>query len=279
MPPRPTDSQKVLGGNAVKGRFDRDRFAESIQGLGMLFRWSRAIHCACVLDETNPNSGFDPGCTRCLGLGLRWVNPWGREQRHAAAKDFVELRCAFGQAALDQKFDTDNLGGWDFSDALMTVQSDMNVGYRDRFVGVEQLMTYGQRLKRLSAARLPLGLVGRSLSERFGALRYEPVWVHHVEDQDGVAYWQGLDFSLVDITVNGRAVRVMDWVTGRGPDVGAFYSISYTCRPVWVVDSGTYQIQHALGPEHTLSGDDGPRSLPTTFKVRLEFLALQQDTA
>ena len=68
----------------------------------------------------------------------------------------------------------------------------------------------------------------------------------------------------------------MEWIAGRGPALGQLYTAHYDVRPVWVVDQGIYRVQNSRGPEAGLKGAAVLQILPTTFKVRLDYLPAQR---
>jgi hypothetical protein len=49
-------------------------------------------------------------------------------------------------------------------------------------------------------------------------------------------------------------------------------------RPIWLVDSAVYMQQHARGPAAGLKGAVQNQILPTTFKVKLDFLTEKRGT-
>lgn len=159
-------------------------------------------------------------------------------------------------------------GAWVTGTAVLTAQVEEYIGYRDRFIGVEQIQASSQMLRRGEGPVVPVGFSGLPNSERDTAMRYEPVAVNYVEDDGCTVYHEHIDWRLVE--ANG--VQNFHWLPDRGPGTNAHYVIHYSSRPVWVVDEATFGIQHSRGPRSGLSGTTVKQNLPTTFKVRLDWL-------
>lgn len=254
--------------------FDPRAFSKLIQGRGTLFRWSRAINCSCRLNDDTDQ--FNPNCTRCGGDGWSYINPCFKTDHTGV--DYIEMECVFANVGLDPTV-LEILGHWTMGNALLTVQNEARVGYRDRFIGINQVMSWTELRERLTGNDVPVGWAGRTSTVQKGALRYEPTEINYVEaDIAGVQtiYRETTDFILKVASATEPAK--LSWVTGKGPPVGQLYTIHYTCHPVWVVDDSTYQAQHTTGPERGLKGKDVLQTLPTTFKVALDHLSGQRGT-
>lgn len=249
--------------------FDPRAFSKLLQGRGLWYRWSRALTCPCLLNSETRQ--WDPTCTRCGGDGWLYVNPCAAENRHDT-NDYIRVRCIFSSVS-GQPTVTDPVGAWDNSVATLTVQNEMRVGFRDRFVSEEQEMAWSEQLVR-GADLVPIGRNGRSTTVQKTAMRYEPIRVNYVEDDDGAGnprvYYQGTDFDFVP-PLNSEPAH-MKWRTGLGPPDGTLYTIHYDIRPVWVVEEFIFSVQNSKGPASGLKGADVLQILPTTFKVRLDFL-------
>lgn len=260
------------------GRFDKRRFAQHIQGLGLEFRWSRAVLCTCRLNTETDQP--DPTCGRCNGDGWQYVNPLEAEEPgRMALRDFEKIRAVLSSVALDPSI-AQPIGGWTFSDALLTVQQDIHVGYRDRWICTESIMAWTETLIR-GADTVPVGKDGRGTAGQQVAMRYEPISVNFVASDDGMGtqtiYYPVTDFNVIpavddEITHNYEPGKLV-WVSGRGPAVDQQYVIHYECHPVFVVDDETYATQGAVGPARGIKGPRKARQLPTTFKVKLDFVS------
>lgn len=245
--------------------WDPTLFDDLLRGKGLRFRWSRALPCSC---RARLQDHYDPTCARCGATGYLYVNPRADEERYSS-RDYAEVQLAFAQPSL--KFATTfDVGTWGFGDALLTAGTDLRIGYRDRFIGIEQEMVFAELLERGAAAQVPIGKAGRTTAEQKQALRYEPIDVHYIE-ADGTAYWRGKDWQLTYPTETEPAK--LEWLAGRGPAEGKVYAIHYLCHPVWVVDDATFAIQHVRGPKVGLSGPQGVQTLPRSFRVRLEYIS------
>ena len=163
------------------------------------------------------------------------------------------------------------------SDAVLVVQSECRVSFRDKFVAIQQEMSWNEVILRDASYDLvPIGLYGRTTPQQRAAMRYEPVRIDHVATADGVEYFEGHDFVLTHGNVNEP--RKVQWLTGKGPSDGARYVIHYTCHPVWVVEETTYAIQHAQSPDTGILGKVRVQAFPMAFKVRLDYLTDQIGT-
>jgi len=251
--------------------FDPQLFAKFIQFHGLSYRWSRALTCPCRLNDATDQ--FDPTCDRCGGDGWMYVNPCAASERHVT-RDYTSVRLIFSTvtSSQDEAFEG---GERAFGEATLTVQSEMRVGYRDRFIGIDQEMAFSELLIRdTSVDSLPVGRSGLSRDAQNTALRYEPVRVNYVESDDGSGtqeiWYEGTHFIVMQRI--GDAPRTLKWKTGLGPVDGQLYTIHYDINPVWIVDMDVYAIQNSKGPEAGLKGSAVLQFLPTTFKVRLDFI-------
>lgn len=278
MPTLPTQQIKTT----PKASFRRDLFSKLIQGTGLRFRWSRAVLCTCRLNTET--SQPDPVCTRCNGDGWMHVNPLEASLPGQTEKrDWEEVDAVISSMALNPDI-AQPPGGWTFGDALLTVQQEIRVSFRDRFVALESVMGWTETLTRLAGNTVPVGLQKRTTAVQAGTCRYEPVAINYVASSDDAGvqtlYYPTTDFVLqaavTDTVTDTYEPAKIVWVDGRGPAVGVQYVVHYDCRPVWVVDDATYAIQGATGPELTLKGANAARTLPTTFKVHLDFLTDQR---
>tara|TARA_Y100000034_G_scaffold130085_1_gene187713 strand:- start:168 stop:725 length:558 start_codon:yes stop_codon:yes gene_type:complete len=180
----------------------------------------------------------------------------------------------FSRIALDPKLNQ-TFGPWGFGDAAMTVAGEHRVGYRDLFVGLDQEMPWTEIVLREAGTNVVLvGKTGRTTTAQKYALRYEPIRVNYVVDSAHNEFFQGVDFDIREATQTEPAKLV--WRAGMGPVAGLLYSVQYVCHPVWVVDDATFGIQHLQGPAKGSRGRVEVQQLPTTFKVRLDYLTPQR---
>lgn len=251
------------------GAFDPELFAQTIQGLGLTFRWSRALECPCRMENSDQ---WKPDCSLCGGDGWWYVSPESDRDRHLD-RDYVEVQCTFGQATIRDDIDQ-TFGGFSFTEALMTMQTPMRVAFRDRFVATQQEMAWNELLVSSGpGTTIEIGKTTRATPDQTRAMRYEPVKVNLVATATGSTptyYYEGKDYKMLEPTGN-NPLR-MQWLPTRGPATGVLYTVHYSCRPVWIVADATYGVQALLGPESGSKGTFEPRNLPTTFKVQLDFL-------
>jgi hypothetical protein len=251
-------------------RFDPKLFTATIQAHGFWFRWSRALTCPCRLNAVTDQ--WDPTCARCGGDGWLYVNPCAATERHLN-RDYSRVQAIF--SSVDNKPSiSEEFGGMHFGEAQLTVHNTMRVTNRDRFVSEEQLIGYSELLVRGAADDVPVGKSRFSRDVQRTAMRYEPVEINYVADDDGAGnetvYYAGEDFVLKPIT--GENPAQLSWLPGEGPPVGRLYTLHYVMHPVWIVDDAVYLVQHGRGPLSGLKGKIERQLLPTTFKMKLDYL-------
>ena len=262
-----SSSPKIEKKYGPLGTFDPHMFSKAIQGLGLSFRWSRAVECPCRMEGTDT---FKPGCDKCGGDGWWYVSPDVSNNRHKATIDYIDVTCTFGQANMRPSM-LESFGQYTFADAIMTFQNEMRVGYRDRFIGSEQEMSWTELLVSGGAgSTVVVGKTGRTTAAQKGAMRYEPLLINFLADEDDVIYYRHQDFRILDGTL--VEPQRLQFLPGKGPAAGKLYTVHYNCRPIWIVDEATYGIQGLRGPDAGLKGLKEPQTLPTTFKVRLDFV-------
>lgn len=176
------------------GAFDPELFAQTIQGLGLTFRWSRALECPCRMENSDQ---WKPDCSLCGGDGWWYVSPESDRDRHLD-RDYVEVQCTFGQATIRDDIDQ-TFGGFSFTEALMTMQTPMRVAFRDRFVATQQEMAWNELLVSSGpGTTIEIGKTTRATPDQTRAMRYEPVKVNLVATATG---------STPRITTRGKTTR------------------------------------------------------------------------
>jgi len=251
------------------GTFDPALFRKAIQALGLEFRWSRAVECPCRLEGSDQ---FKPDCQRCGSDGWWYVSPEEKTDRHSTL-DYVTVKATFSQASIRPDMYKE-FGGWDAGEATMTAQPEMRVGYRDRLIAMQQEMPWTELLIKSAVDLIPVGKTTRTTGEQLSAMRYEPVRINFIADENDVRYWQDTHWRLREST-SVEPAR-LEWL--NPPAIGVRYTIHYTARPVWIVDDATYAIQGLSGPDASLKGIRKPQVLPSTFKVKLDFLTMGRGT-
>lgn len=255
--------------------FDPEAFRKLIQGRGLDYRWSRALECPCRLNAQTDQ--WDPTCDRCGGDGWMYVNPCAAQERHLA-RDFTVVKAVFSSVT-DKPSVVEEFGSWHHGRATLTVQNEMRVGFRDRFIGSEQEMAFSETVRRGAVDLVPVGRHGLSRELQQTALRYEPVNINYVESDDGGTreiWYEGTDWMLKQGF--GDGINQMQWLPGQGPAEDALVTIHYVIHPVWVVDEAMFNIQNSRGPEAGLKGSAVLQHLPTTFTVILDFLTPERSS-
>ena len=179
------------------------------------------------------------------------------------------VNAAFAQATMKPNM-FENFGGFDYGEAQMTVQPECRGSYRDRFIANDMEMAWTELLTRGAGTVVAVGKTGRTTVLQPQAMRYEPIRINFVADEDNNRYYQDTDWKIREGSMTEPSK--MEWVTGRGPAAGKRYTVHYVARPVFIVDDAVYAMQGLSGPDETLKGIRKPQVLPTTFKVKLDFL-------
>ena len=137
---KPVQESKV----APQAKFDPRAFSKLIQDKGLEYLWSRALNCPCQLNPQTKQ--WDVACTRCGGDGWMYVNPCHYTEQHLN-RDWTPVRAIFSTVKTGDTT-TDILGEWSDGRATLTVQNEMRVGYRDRFIGIQQEIAFSEVLER-----------------------------------------------------------------------------------------------------------------------------------
>ena len=254
-----------------QSRFDRDSFTTTIEQHGLLYRWSRALVCPCMLGTDTDQ--YDPTCGRCVD-GWRYVNPRWLEEAEKS-RTYSEITAVFSSITMDPTTHKWVMSPWTTGHGVMTVDGHVPVSFKDRFVSLSQRTTFSQLLRRGSVDIIPVGWLGRSGAVQATSMRYEPLDIHYVEDSAGVTYRRGVDFDLLAAT-SAEPTR-MRWLSGgSSPTADEVFSISYDCHPVWKVGQATFAVQNSKGPAVGLAGANVVQYLPTTFQVSLDWLSSKQ---
>lgn len=250
-----------------------DMFRDAIQGLGLLFRWSRAVLCPCRLNAETDQ--WNPQCTLCGGDGWWYVHPDSEVMRQSTNRlDYIEDHFAFSEAHVGVDYDQ-NFGQWVAGEGQIVVQNANRVGFRDRFIGMQQEMPWTELIIRDGTSDvIAIGKGKRSTEKQRRTMRYEPVRIELIAIADGTRFYEGHDWILTEETLSEP--RKVQWLPGKGPDVDTLFTIYYICRPVWIVDKATYATQHALGPKDGIKGPTGVQEHPTTYHIQLDYLTQQR---
>lgn len=202
-----------FGGQIVPGfpdspvDFDPQAFDALLSDKGYLVTWEKAAYC-----PNRPRGGVAPAthdinCRICDGTGFVYFGGCDTEMLIQAV-------------TLHQNYWAQ--GRWDLGMVRITARPGIALSYGDRVSLRNGAIRFSELVVR-----------GTGASDK---LKYEPL------DIDYVA-WVNRSGSLVTFGVgsdldvqNGSAV----WI-GSGPDSGAYYTITYTCRPRYVVQDLLHQ--------------------------------------
>ena len=210
--------------------FKVSSFDDLIEKHGYYLTHYHALRCPCLTPETGQP---DPNCIYC-------DNGWqyyGSEQIQGIIT---------GVTTEKQFLDT---GGMLIGTMNLTVKAAVELGYHDRIVNEKSVVAYSELLTR--------GLTATD-SARFPVLD-----IVRIIGAGGVVYAPLTDYSV-------STSKKIEWVTGRGPTVGAYYSVSYRMHPSWLVLSAMNLIRDTHikfrnpVPEH--------HRLPVRALCKLEYL-------
>lgn len=262
-PPRPTTgaptdeiARTVVGadpstqlstGRLIKTRADfrPEEFRKLIQQKGYYFVWRKAILCPCA----NPESQQPRvNCRICDSSGFIYVEPrviqgvmMGLEKR----KDIYR-----------------NLGEWLEGSAMVTVEPEHKLGFKDSLEMQHSLMAFNEWItkgnRRGIRADLPKGVdVARYRIARILHLLYEV-------DERPVALSEGVHFEITE----------QGWIRWLSPAAGipdgTLFSINYEFHPIWLVITHPHSVRDTVSkykrPDFTV------QSLPIQATVKLDYL-------
>lgn len=253
----------------IVAAFDLDQFHQTIQKLGMRFEWSRALACPCQMARSNQP---DPSCGNCYGSGWWHISPEASRERHLT-RSYIPVRAvpSMMKSSFNDTNEVNALGLWYGGEMQLTVHHDSIVGWRDKFKCLDQTMPFSEVLIRDANTQIvAVGNWGRTTAEWKASMRYEPLRVNFVVDEDDNIYRRGPHWDLRERT-RAEPTRLY-WKAGQGPADTKRYSVHYDCHPVWIVADATYGIQASQAPAGGSKGALTAQVLPTTFKVMLDFL-------
>jgi len=226
-------------GKPSKIYFDPVKFERAIQEHGDRLRWEQASRCPCAANDQTGSA--NPVCPVCGGAGWEYHSP-------------LEIRGIVDR--FEVRIDAlEKLGDWAFGSAQLTVQPVHRVGFRDRIVMLDNVVTHSEVVQRDVAGEpdrltFPVASVservlvtragGQEVSQlvTFDVLRVRMMTLSRIP---GDVLRKGRDFS---VTEDGR----IDWTQGdrrgtaptpgTGPhEPGGHYAITYMHRPSYLISN------------------------------------------
>lgn len=236
---------------------------------GPRLAWSIACECPC--NGPNPQTDqIDPNCPKCRGEGVFYTGPknyvapaeagmlTALHELILARDDGVVIRGVISRVTRAQEL-FDIIGRWDRGTMQVSVRPENRIGYLDRLVNLDAVMTY--------AEVVTAGPVDVSLALRYPAFAVTTV-------QSLTERWEeDRDFAVRD--------GAIEWHAGRAPAEATRLSVHYTMHPTWLVWTHPHvnrvYTSTRRGSPTTPTGT--PTELPIQAAVRLEFLPVPSAAA
>lgn len=245
--------------------FDTKQFLALIEFKGARLAWSRATSCPCG-PVNNQTKQPDPTCGLCQGRGFIWFGPKDYSPPASVGDlDGIQMASIARDGAavirglvigIDRNDDAyGRPGPWVFGMTRISVRPENKLGYYDRLVNLDSVMTYTQILT-----------VGE---EDVMKTRYPATCVNLLRSVDTV-YDEGLDF---DVTATGS----IQWLPGKRPDPASRLSVHYLHHPVWIVWEHPNLFRETsvkLREPNPKTPMGTPVQMPIRAMVKLEFLEL-----
>jgi len=249
--------------------FIPNEFDQAITTKGYKMFWSRGGLCPCVANAQTEQP--DPTCQLCDGDAYYYFQPdpaviqgatvdaQGNEIITNTAGDGVQIYVLMTAMTQDvQVFE--KFGEWVFGSARVTTQAANKLGYRDRLVAVESLMTWAQIIEYDGSTIIPI-----TGERKKSGLRYPFVAVHQLRSLATV-FREGQDFELT-------STGTIQWLGSAAPTSGTRLALHGTIHPVWIVMDHihTYRDTFLEGGTTSLSTQTF-NQLPVQGVAKLDFL-------
>ena len=261
----------------VKGRpradFRLQEFTRLFPTKGYRMWWSRAGICPCRNNDQTEQP--DPNCTLCHGRSYYYFQPdaavyaaaegtakdvYGNPAETNEAGDAVMIQAIMSGFTKNVEV-FEKFGEWVFGAARCTVMPENKLGYRDRLICVDSIMSWAQIIEFDGSATIPV--VG-GVSKR--GTRYPVVDVNQFRSLAEV-YRLNEDY---EVNSNGE----IHWLRTTLPAEGTRLTLHYQIHPVWIVLDHLNTYRDTLVQMKAVSDDpkDQFRSLPIQAAVKLDFL-------
>lgn len=225
----------LTGPKQLSPDFNREKFADLIETKGYRLAWSRAAVCPCMSVDGQTRAP-DPNCPLCKETpGFIFFRPTDYDvedveeageltpvQKHVvnrASAPSVIVRGIITSVARNEEVYS-QVGDWVFGSFNVTVRPENKIGYYDRLVCLDSVMTYSQIV-------YPQGSTGPV------PLRFPAIKVNFCRDID-ISYVQDTDFTLND---QGEMV----FAPGRRPAAKTRLTVHYDYHPHFLI------IEHVNG--------------------------------
>ena len=202
---------------------------------GYRLYWSSAAICPCRYNAQTEQP--DPACSLCKGRGFYYFLPdpairagettdrYGNLVELNEAGDGVMIQAIMTGFTNDTQA-LEKMGEWIFGTCNVTTHAENRMGYQDRLVSVDSVITYAQVLEYDGSAIIPVtGGFGEEAKKT--GLRYPVVEVNLLRSL-ATNYRRGEDF---DLTADGE----IEWLGSAAPAAGTRLSLHCEVHPVWIV--------------------------------------------
>jgi hypothetical protein len=205
-------------------------FDDQVEKHGYYLKHYKSLRCPCMNAQTG---NHDPNCTYC--------------QHGWQYYDGEEIKGIMTSVMSERQFlDT---GAMMIGTVNLTVKANVELGYHDRIVNEQSLITFSELITR-----------GSDLVD---SNRFSIVDTIRVVGKTGRIYRLDYDYEVKDGKIN--------WILGRSkPIEGEFYSVSYRMHPTWLVLS----ITNVVRDTHIKFRNPAPQHhrLPVRAVCKLEYL-------
>lgn len=248
--------------------FQPTEFDQAITTKGYRMYWSRASICPCTNNDQTEQP--DPTCQLCKGDAFYYFLPdealaaGGRTDSEGNTAELNEAGDAVLIYVLMTSMTQDvqvfeKFGEWVMGMSRVTTQPQNKLGYRDRLIAVDSVMTWAQIIEYDGSSVIPV-----TGERKKSGLRYPFVAVNQLRSLAKV-FRQGVDFQL---TSDGE----IEWLGSAAPASGTRLSLHGTIHPVWIVMDhvNAYRDTHVAGAGG-LSNQQF-RRMPVHAVAKLDFL-------
>jgi hypothetical protein len=183
---------------------------------------------------------------------------YGNDVEVSDAQDAIMIQAIMTAFTNDTQA-LERFGEWIFGTCNVTTHAENRLGYQDRLVAVDSVITYAQVLEYDGAAVIGISGGFGETGKKTG-LRYPLVEVNLFRSVDTV-FRRGEDFELTD---DGE----IQWLGSAAPASGTRLSIHGEVRPVWIV------LDHPHTYRDTLVEKNAPAATPEGEYKRMPLQAV-----
>jgi len=265
----------ILAPKKVRPRldFDMKMIRMRIYEKGLRLQWEMAAECPCMrvvtvgttIQKTGNTREPIPGCAGCDGAGVIYHSKQEIRGLVIGAKQDQDRFRLYGEYAIGM--------------VGLTLLPEHIPGIYDRFTLLDDVMLYRETRERTAATtealRYPIASrtinVGSEADPTVPESRtYKVMYVRTASTTGTVSSAALVEDTDFAITSDGKIDWTLGIANGNAPATGGFYSVSYFCNPVYVVNN----YPHAFRDTYTQDKIASPvlTNLPVQVDCLLEFL-------